>query len=149
VAEFWPIGSMTQDRYGDDKQHGLQPEGKVRFHETLCEYEWYFDEIDREQSKQRLEDLITEDGAFLVRRHSSEKSSDVPYTLCVVHGRRVHHVHISRSSGQLYSIGSKKPTNTMFSSVSELIDFYRHNAIQLTVARGVAETIRLTKCPHK
>jgi hypothetical protein len=143
TQELSPLGStvgggLTQDRFADDPLHG---EAKL----------WYFGEIDRQQATQRLDDLITEDGAFLVRRkHGPGKLSDVdvPYILSIVHDRSVRHVCIRRSWNHLYTIGSKEPTSKMFTSVSELINFYRHNDMQLTVARDV-KTTRLTKYPHK
>ncbi|XP_075278197.1 cytokine-dependent hematopoietic cell linker [Opisthocomus hoazin] len=96
----------------------------------LNKYEWYIGEYDRHEVEKALLQENT-DETFLVR-DCSKKSNAEPYVLVVYYGRRVYNIKVRfLKESQQYALGTGLRGDHKFSSVKEIIDFYKYVPITL------------------
>ncbi|CAF0924191.1 unnamed protein product [Brachionus calyciflorus] len=110
--------------------------------DSINENQWFWGDISRDETYLILKNCP--DGSFLVR-HSTDKSLDSPYTLCVMKSSLVKSIKIFRQllpNGYFYDV--EKPCR--FDSVSSLISYYsrvslkeyNHN-LNLVLTYGVSK----------
>ncbi|KAM6135715.1 cytokine-dependent hematopoietic cell linker [Phoenicopterus ruber ruber] len=96
----------------------------------LNKYEWYIGEYSRHEAEKALLQENT-DETFLVR-DCSKKSNTEPYVLVVYYGRRVYNIKVRfLEESQQYVLGTGLRGDDKFSSVKEIIDFYKYVPITL------------------
>ncbi|XP_021250141.1 cytokine-dependent hematopoietic cell linker isoform X2 [Numida meleagris] len=110
----------------------------------LEKYEWYIGEYDRHEAEAALLEENT-DETFLVR-DCSQKSNSEPYVLVVYYGRRVYNIKVRfLEDSQQYALGTGLRGDDKFSSVKDIIDFYK--SVPITLIDGKDKTgIQRVQC---
>ncbi|XP_022693650.1 lymphocyte cytosolic protein 2-like isoform X2 [Varroa jacobsoni] len=111
----------------------------------LSVYPWFHD-VEREDVDRILKE-VGEQGCFLVRISRRGGPSN-PFTLSLLHEGRIFHLNIRKRPDGMFALGSAKPREKTFNTVSELIDYHRQEEILLTSRNQPAGSTRLTETSH-
>ncbi|XP_078095603.1 B-cell linker protein-like [Mustelus asterias] len=125
-----PIQSMQKGSQGT-RRTGLTSSPSILAENiNLLSRSWYASKCDRKTAEAVLHEN-SKDGAFLVRP-SSGCGRNQPYTLAVLHRRKVYNIPIrlTESSNQ-YVLGKEKAGEMWFDSVQGMIDYYQQNTLIL------------------
>nr|CAB3265127.1 basic salivary proline-rich protein 2 [Phallusia mammillata] len=93
---------------------------------------WYHD-VSREVAEEMVLKL-SKDGSFLVR---PGRGKDNPYTITGCDGKfSSYNLRIRKRDDRQYALGSRKPHERTFTSVSDLIEYYKTHPLTLANAEG-------------
>ncbi|XP_061472797.1 lymphocyte cytosolic protein 2 [Rhineura floridana] len=91
---------------------------------------WYAADITRPEAEVALRN-INQDGTFLVR-NSSRKTLEQPYVLMVLYSDKVYNIQIRyQQEDKVYFLGTGLKGNEDFSSVADIIDYFRRMPLRL------------------
>ncbi|XP_054833850.1 lymphocyte cytosolic protein 2 [Eublepharis macularius] len=91
---------------------------------------WYAADITRTEAEVALRN-INQDGTFLVR-NSSRKTPEQPYVLMVLYNDKVYNIQIRyQLEDQIYFLGTGLKGNEDFTSVGDIIDYFRKAPLRL------------------
>jgi hypothetical protein len=102
--------------------------------ENLSTCPWYFGPTSREECK-RLIESMRRDGTFVVR-DSQRGGRDNPYALSVSYGNTVYNLLVRLKPNRKFALGTEKPDEPEFNTVSDLVDYHRREPIYLASTGG-------------
>ncbi|XP_007428730.2 lymphocyte cytosolic protein 2 isoform X1 [Python bivittatus] len=105
-------------------------EGVEQCHKGQQNQKWYVADITRSDAEVALRN-INQDGAFLVR-DSSRKTVQQPFVLMVLYHNKVYNIQIRyQQEDQVYFLGTSLKGNEDFTSVADIIDYFRRMPLLL------------------
>jgi len=100
-------------------------------YENLKHQPWY--KICDRKSAENLLLKMNKNGAFLVR-DSKHGGANSPFTLSVLNHGKVFNINIREKHGGLFALGKEKEEENVYSSVQEMIETHRTEALKLSSA---------------
>ncbi|XP_060094844.1 lymphocyte cytosolic protein 2 [Heteronotia binoei] len=105
-------------------------EKEQEFYKASLNQKWYAADITRTEAEVALRN-INKDGTFLVR-NSSRKTLEQPYVLMVLYNDKVYNLQMRyHLEDQVYFLGTGLRGNEDFTSVGDIIDYYRKAPLRL------------------
>ncbi|XP_044309812.1 lymphocyte cytosolic protein 2 isoform X1 [Varanus komodoensis] len=125
-----PIPTRPSPQFPRAENEDMEQCSKLVSNQDVQKQKWYAADTTRTDAEVALR-RINQDGTFLVR-NSSKKALEQPYTLMVLYHNKVYNIQIRyQKEDKTYFLGTYLKGNEVFSSVTDIIDFFRRMPLLL------------------